>query len=88
MLATANIIPNIIICNCWNFILVVLLLSQDSSQRNRRDLPEGFFDDPKKDAKARMVDYKDPLNEEWERFQKSIQKENDVRGHNYGGGGN
>ena len=42
-------------------------------------LPEGFFDDPKKDAKARKVEYKDPMTEEWEKFQKSIQKEDDVR---------
>ena len=42
-------------------------------------LPEGFFDDPKLDAKARKVEYKDPITEEWEKFQKSIQKEDDVR---------
>lgn len=35
-------------------------------------LPEGFFDDPVKDAKARNLDYKDPVEEEWERFQKEI----------------
>ena len=44
----------------------------------KKGLPEGFFDDPKKDAKARHVEYKDPMTEEWERFQKSIQKEDDV----------
>ena len=42
------------------------------------DLPEGFFDDPKMDAKVRHVEYKDPMTEEWERFQKSIAKETDV----------
>ena len=42
-------------------------------------LPEGFFDDPKMDAKARKVEYKDPMTEEWEKFQKTIQKEDDVR---------
>ena len=41
-------------------------------------LPEGFFDDPKMDAKARNVEYKDPMTEEWEKFQKSIAKETDV----------
>ncbi|XP_064396847.1 zinc finger protein 830-like [Halichondria panicea] len=41
-------------------------------------LPEGFFDDPKRDAKARKVEYKDPELQEWEKFQKSIQKEDDV----------
>lgn len=35
-------------------------------------LPEGFFDDPVKDAKARNLDYKDPIEEEWEKFQKEI----------------
>ncbi|XP_047100398.1 zinc finger protein 830 [Schistocerca piceifrons] len=35
-------------------------------------LPEGFFDDPLLDAKARNVEYKDPVEEEWERFQREI----------------
>ncbi|KAL3278932.1 hypothetical protein HHI36_016450 [Cryptolaemus montrouzieri] len=35
-------------------------------------LPEGFFDDPKLDAKARNLEYKDPIQEEWDRFQKEI----------------
>lgn len=35
-------------------------------------LPEGFFDDPKLDAKARNQEYKDPVEEEWERFQREI----------------
>lgn len=35
-------------------------------------LPEGFFDDPKLDAKARNIEYKDPVEEEWERYQKEI----------------
>lgn len=37
-------------------------------------LPEGFFDDPIKDAKARNLDYKDPVEEEWERFQHEIKE--------------
>lgn len=37
-------------------------------------LPEGFFDDPKLDAKARNVEYKDAVEEEWERFQKEIRE--------------
>ena len=44
-------------------------------------LPEGFFDDPKLDAKARKVEYKDPMTEEWDKFQKTIQKEDDVSDH-------
>lgn len=35
-------------------------------------LPEGFFDDPVKDAKARNLEYKDPVEEEWDKFQKEI----------------
>merc|ERR1712080_52958 len=41
-------------------------------------LPEGFFDDPKKDAAARNVEYKDPKETEWELFQKVIQEETKV----------
>ena len=36
------------------------------------DLPEGFFDDPVMDAKARGVEYKDAEQAEWEAFQKEI----------------
>ncbi|XP_058792425.1 zinc finger protein 830 [Phymastichus coffea] len=46
--------------------------SKDSTQST---LPEGFFDDPVMDAKARNVEYKDPVEEEWERFQKEIKEE-------------
>lgn len=37
-------------------------------------LPEGFFDDPVKDAKIRNQEYKDPVEEEWEKFQKEIKE--------------
>merc|ERR1712080_322601 len=39
------------------------------------DLPEGFFDDPVQDAKARNVPYINVEEEEWERFQKEIGEE-------------
>ncbi|XP_014254832.1 zinc finger protein 830 [Cimex lectularius] len=39
------------------------------------ELPEGFFDNPILDAKARKVEYKDPIQEEWERFQREIKEE-------------
>lgn len=39
-----------------------------------KTLPEGFFDDPKKDAVARNLEYKDPVQEEWDRFQKEIRE--------------
>lgn len=41
-------------------------------------LPEGFFDDPVQDAKARNIEYKDPKEEEWERYQKAIAEETNV----------
>jgi zinc finger protein 830 len=41
-------------------------------------LPEGFFDDPHLDAKARNIEYKDPNEEEWERFVKEIKNVTDV----------
>uniref|UniRef100_A0A182PYH7 ZNF380 coiled-coil domain-containing protein n=1 Tax=Anopheles epiroticus TaxID=199890 RepID=A0A182PYH7_9DIPT len=41
-------------------------------------LPEGFFDDPKMDAKARNQEYKDPNDEEWEKFQKEIKEATSV----------
>lgn len=37
-------------------------------------IPEGFFDDPMKDAKARNIEYKDPTEEEWDKFQKEIKE--------------
>lgn len=37
-------------------------------------LPEGFFDDPMKDAKARHIEYKDKDEEEWEKFKKEIKE--------------
>ncbi len=55
------------------------MINCSGSNDPKKSLPEGFFDDPKLDAKARKVEYKDPMAEEWEKFQKSIQKENDVR---------
>ncbi|XP_076000802.1 zinc finger protein 830 [Genypterus blacodes] len=40
-------------------------------------LPEGFFDDPVRDAKVRKVDApKDQLDKEWEEFQKEIRQVN------------
>ena len=39
------------------------------------NIPEGFFDDPKKDAKARNVQYVDQNEEEWNKFQKEIASE-------------
>ncbi|XP_067861302.1 zinc finger protein 830 [Heptranchias perlo] len=42
-------------------------------------LPEGFFDDPVKDAKVRKVDPpKDQMDKEWEEFQKEIRQVNTI----------
>lgn len=38
-------------------------------------IPEGFFDDPKMDAKVRHIDFVDPVEEEWSKFQKEINDE-------------
>ncbi|XP_057373501.1 zinc finger protein 830-like [Daphnia carinata] len=38
-------------------------------------IPEGFFDDPKMDAKVRQIEFKDPVEEEWNKFQKEIHDE-------------
>ncbi len=35
-------------------------------------LPEGFFDDPKLDAKARGLEWRDPEEVEWENFVKEM----------------
>lgn len=49
-----------------------------SNNPNNEVLPEGFFDDPKQDAKARNLEYKDPIEEEWERFQREMKDVNSV----------
>ncbi|XP_052271066.1 zinc finger protein 830-like [Dreissena polymorpha] len=41
-------------------------------------LPEGFFDDPKQDAKVRKVEYVDKMEEEWALFQKTLKEETHV----------
>lgn len=38
-------------------------------------LPEGFFDDPKQDAKVRGIEFVDPEEAEWARFVKEIASE-------------
>ncbi|KAM6918354.1 zinc finger protein 830 [Xenentodon cancila] len=45
----------------------------DKKDNTAEVLPEGFFDDPVKDAKVRNVDApKDQMDKEWEEFQKEI----------------
>ncbi|KAJ0178733.1 hypothetical protein K1T71_005508 [Dendrolimus kikuchii] len=48
---------------------------QDAKINSDQPIPEGFFDDPILDAKIRNIEYKDPKEEEWERFQKEIKEE-------------
>lgn len=52
--------------------------STDKQDAISESIPEGFFDDPKLDAKARKIEYKDPAEEEWEKFQKALSTENQV----------
>ena len=40
-------------------------------------LPEGFFDDPKRDAKVRGVKPEEAMEKEWESFQKLIENDNE-----------
>lgn len=48
--------------------------AMDIEQQKDETIPEGFFDDPIKDAKARHIDYKDPTELEWEKFQQEIKE--------------
>ena len=48
--------------------------SQDNSSIQLPELPAGFFDDPKLDAKARNVEFVDPIEKEFQEFQKIIQQ--------------
>jgi zinc finger protein 830 len=49
--------------------------NEEKMQVDDTELPEGFFDDPKKDAKARHLPvYKDKTEEEWDKFQKEIKE--------------
>ncbi|XP_020282302.1 zinc finger protein 830 [Pseudomyrmex gracilis] len=48
---------------------------EKAKDSNLATLPEGFFDDPVMDAKVRNVEYKDPIEEEYEKFQKEIKEE-------------
>uniref|UniRef100_T1ISR6 ZNF380 coiled-coil domain-containing protein n=1 Tax=Strigamia maritima TaxID=126957 RepID=T1ISR6_STRMM len=44
----------------------------------KKEIPEGFFDDPVADAKVRKVEYRDPMDEEWDKFQKVISEASSV----------
>ena len=48
--------------------------SHDTSVAQVSELPAGFFDDPKLDAKARNVEFVDPIEKEFQEFQKIIQQ--------------
>ena len=49
--------------------------TEKNKDTNQPVLPEGFFDDPVLDAKVRNVEYKNPIEEEWEKFQREIKEE-------------
>lgn len=50
---------------------------KDNKQSDAKSstLPDGFFDDAREDAKARKVEYKDPQELEWEKFQNEMEQE-------------
>ncbi|XP_018576286.2 uncharacterized protein LOC108914856 [Anoplophora glabripennis] len=50
------------------------MMETEDISENKDVLPEGFFDDPKLDAKARNQEYKNPIEEEWEKFVKAIKE--------------
>ncbi|XP_061835311.2 zinc finger protein 830 [Nerophis lumbriciformis] len=51
--------------------------STEKKDRSVEAIPEGFFDDPVRDAKVRNVDApKDQMDKEWEEFQKEIRQVN------------
>ncbi|XP_035526004.1 zinc finger protein 830 [Morone saxatilis] len=51
--------------------------STEKKDNTAEALPEGFFDDPVRDAKVRNVDApKDQMDKEWEEFQKEIRQVN------------
>ncbi|KFD50863.1 hypothetical protein M514_08301 [Trichuris suis] len=50
----------------------------EPSEKPGTGIPEGFFDDPVEDAKKRGAELKDPLDEEWSRFQKELLMEENV----------
>ena len=52
-----------------------IISDDDNEEEASSSLPEGFFDDPKLDAKARNVQYVDQEEEEWSKFQKEIAEE-------------
>ncbi|XP_054161951.1 zinc finger protein 830-like [Oppia nitens] len=54
------------------------LNKSDDSFEKTNSIPKGFFDDPVMDAKARKVVFKDPIDEQWEQFQKVIAEETHV----------
>lgn len=53
------------------------ITKDDADPQTDDTLPEGFFDDPIKDAKARNSEYKNPAEEEWEKFQQEIKEASD-----------
>lgn len=55
----------------------VMEQSTDKKENTAEALPEGFFDDPVRDAKVRNVEApKDQMDKEWEEFQKEIRQVN------------
>ncbi|XP_067138252.1 zinc finger protein 830 [Centruroides vittatus] len=52
--------------------------TKEVERQKSNELPEGFFDNPILDAKVRKVEYKDPMEEEWEKFKKIMAEESSL----------
>ncbi|XP_023243898.1 zinc finger protein 830-like isoform X3 [Centruroides sculpturatus] len=53
-------------------------MTKEVERLKSNELPEGFFDNPILDAKVRKVEYKDPMEEEWEKFKKIMAEESNL----------
>lgn len=49
---------------------------REGNEGETNKIPKGFFDNPELDAKARKEVFKNPADEEWEKFQKAVAEEN------------
>ena len=49
-----------------------------SAKETLNSIPEGFFDDPQSDARARKVEYVDKMEAEWDTFTREMKQEINV----------
>lgn len=70
-----SVLPNDFFDNPNELIAENNTIDSKEPEIDSNSLPKGFFDDPVLDAKARHVPFKDPIDEEWDKFQKVIAEE-------------